>query len=391
MTNVKTARVLALTTAVLVAGAATAGLAAPAGAAAPAGVPAAKAHKAKVRLTDAGCPATLRVPAGPITFAVTNDGAESVSEFEILEGDHILGEVENLAPGLDGDFSLTLKAGTYTTYCPGGDREKGKLIVKGGAGAALSPAAKTAVEQYRAYLVDQAAILVTATKAFAAAVDGGDVAAAKALYGPARIPYERIEPVAETFGNLDPEIDAREGDVPAKDWGGFHKIEKALWVDDTTQGMSEVADELVEHVEELADLIPNVELEPAQIANGSVELLNEVSSSKITGEEERYSRLDLVDFEANVQGSKAAYDTVRPLLAAKNAKLATTIDARFAAVDTALAPYRQGTTFVAYTALTKTDTKTLAQAIDSLAEPLSKVSKRIVTGQTARPDEAPGA
>jgi iron uptake system component EfeO len=348
-----------------------AGMAAPAGAAD-------KVHTVKVKLTDAGCPAKISTPAGATEFKVSNDGADDVSEFEVLDGGHILGEVENLAPGLDGQFSLTLKAGKYTTNCPGGDRAKGKLVVTGGGAAALTPEARAAVDQYRAYVVDQTNQLVTATKAFAAAVESGDVAAAKAAYGPARVPYERIEPVAETFGDLDPEIDARQGDVPAKKWGGFHRIEQALWVNDTMEGMAPVAEELVEDVEKLQALVPNVELEPATVANGSVELLNEVASSKITSEEERYSHLDLVDFQANVEGSKAAYDAVRPLLAAKNPTLAATIDQRFAAVDTALTPYRQGATFVVYTALTPADTKTLAQSIDSLAEPLSKVARQVV-------------
>ena len=102
-----------------------------------------------MRLTDAGCPAKLSVAAGPATFKVSNDGADEVSEFEVLDGGHILGEVENLAPGLDGQFSLTLKAGKYTTSCPGGDRSKGRLVVTGGTGASLTPEAKAAVEQYR--------------------------------------------------------------------------------------------------------------------------------------------------------------------------------------------------------------------------------------------------
>ena len=51
-----------------------------------------------------------------------------------------------------------------------------------------------------------------------------------------------------------------------------------------------------------------------QIANGANELLGEVSASKITGEEERYSHIDLVDFEANVEGAEAAFEAVEPLL-----------------------------------------------------------------------------
>jgi iron uptake system component EfeO len=357
-------------------GAAVSGAVLAGGLAAPA---AAKSTTVKVEINDDGCPAKLTVKAGPTTFKVSNTGSGDVSEFEVLSGNRIIGEKENIAPGLNGDFSLTLKPGTYSTKCPGGSkRSTGKLIVTGTAATKLSADGQAAVDQYRQYLEAQTAELVTATKAFTDAVDAGNLEQAKALYAPSRVAYERIEPVAETFGNLDPKIDAREGDVPKKDWGGFHSIEQKLWVDGTTAGLSDETKDLNDNVATLQNLVKSVELQPAVIANGAVELLNEVSRSKITGEEERYSHTDLVDFEANVQGAEAAYDAVKPILQKKKPQLATELDAEFAAVYTALQPYKSGDTYVLYTALTEADTKALSQAIDALAEPLSKVSKQVV-------------
>ena len=150
------------------------------------------------------------------------------------------------------------------------------------------------------YLEQESAVLVSETKEFTDAVKAGDVAQAKAEFTNARVHYESIEPVAESFGDLDPEIDAREGDVPDAEWGGFHRIEKQLWVDGNTTGMAPVADKLLTDVKELQAKIPGIDLEPAQIANGAVELLNEVAKSKVTGEEDRYSHTDLYDFAANV-------------------------------------------------------------------------------------------
>lgn len=91
------------------------------------------ANVVDVKITDAGCePAELTIPAGATTFDVTNEGADDVTEFEVMDGDEVLGEAENIAPGLSGKFSLTLDAGEYTTYCPGGDTsEHGVLIVEG--------------------------------------------------------------------------------------------------------------------------------------------------------------------------------------------------------------------------------------------------------------------
>jgi iron uptake system EfeUOB component EfeO/EfeM len=229
------------------------------------------------------------------------------------------------------------------------------------------------------YLEQQTAELVSATSRFVDAVKSGEVAEAKALYGPARAPYERIEPVAESFGGLDPAIDARAGDVPTKNWTGFHPLERALWLRGSVSGDGALADRLLRDVKDLQARVKTVELEAAQIANGAVELLGEVSKSKVTGEEERYSHIDLLDFEANVDGARESFQAVRPIVSGSDASLAKTIDRRFADVLGGLARHRTKSGFVSYTTLTPADTRALSRAIDALAEPLSKVGTIVVS------------
>jgi iron uptake system component EfeO len=339
------------------------------------------AKKISFKLTDAGCiPHDARAPAGPITFEAENEGSAKVTEIEVLDGETILGEKENLSDGLSGSFSLTLEEGEYTLRCNGGDDEDGTLTVSGKLASKDSPRVEKAVAQYRKYLEENTDELVAKTRPFVAAVVAGDVAKAKALYPAARIPYERIEPVAESFGDLDPRIDARANDVAPSEFGGFHRIEKALWEEDTAKGMAPVARQLEADVEELQAKVKNVDLQAVQIANGANELLGEVSASKITGEEERYSHIDLVDFEANVEGAQVAFESVEPLLSAKDPQLAKQIEADFKKVYASLDPYRDGAGFVSYTELTAADTRRLAQGIDALAEELSQVPAQIVGG-----------
>jgi iron uptake system component EfeO len=340
----------------------------------------------EVTLTDDGCePNELTATAGPTTFDVTNDGSAAVTEFEVLRDGKILGEVENVASGFERSFTLTLAEGTYDTKCTNGTKEFGTLTVTGGdttgtTVAGDTAAADAAVATYVQYVEQEAGLLIAAATPFVDAVKAGDVEQAKALFGPAREHYETIEPIAESFGDLDPLIDAREGDTDPAEWGGFHRIEQALWVDGDVSQLGPVADDLLANLTRLQELLPTITLEPAQIANGAVELLNEVASSKITGEEDRYSHTDLVDFAANLAGAKSAFDAVRPLLAASDADQAATIDDRFAAVSAALDQYRSddGTGYVPYTDLTPDQTKELAAQVDALAEPLSNVAAAIV-------------
>jgi iron uptake system component EfeO len=342
------------------------------------------AKKLSFELTDAGClPLEAKAPAGPISFEAENTGSSEVTEIEVMEGDTILGEKENISEGLSGSFSLTLDAGRYTIYCPGGDEERGTLTVSGELKAKGSAKADAAVADYREYLEQNADELVAKTKPFVAAVQAGDVAKAKSLYASARIPYERIEPLAESFGSLDPRIDGRESDVPASEFEGFHRIEKALWEEGIAKGMAPVAKQLQADVEELAEEVETVDLQAVQIANGADELLLEVSASKITGEEERYSHTDLVDFEANVEGAEATFEAVKPLLDESDPELSGELEADFKMVFAELEPYRQGNGFVSYAELTQADTRKLARSIDTLAEKLSQVPAAIAQSEHA--------
>jgi iron uptake system component EfeO len=340
-----------------------------------------------VKLTNDGCKADpSTIPAGGVTFKISNEGGSAVSEAELVNGSKILGEKEGLTPGLSGSFSLNLVAGDYEMYCPHAKTERSPFTVTAAsipsstasAGEA-SASLKAATTGYHAYVLEQSKTLVKLTGEFVKAVKAGDIKTAKSLYADSRAPYEAVEPVAESFGDLDPDIDARENDVPKADWRGFHRIEKALWISNSTSGMATVADRLLADVKTLVNKIERTSFQPAQLANGATELLNEVSKSKLTGEEERYSHTDLTDIDANVTGSKTAFELLQPALRLIDAPLATAIADQFKATEILLRRYElTGGGYLPYGKLTSAQVKELTIAVDALAEPLSKVSEKIV-------------
>ncbi|WP_413374188.1 iron uptake system protein EfeO [Paenibacillus taichungensis] len=233
----------------------------------------------------------------------------------------------------------------------------------------------TAVDGYRAFAIEQIDEFVKQTEKFTDAVKAGDLETAKSLYAPARMYYERIEPVAEALGDLDPNIDARDGDVEAADWRGFHRIEKALWEDKTTEGMTDFADTLLSDAKLLRAKVETMDIDASLMVTGAVELLNEVSSSKVTGEEERYSHTDLYDFAANVEGAREIYNLLKDDLAAKDKDLNQQIADRFDALEKELAPFKDGDGYVSYEKLKDEDVKKLSQNLDALAEPLSNMGQ----------------
>jgi FTR1 family protein len=341
------------------------------------------AKQVAIKLTDAGCePASLKLGAGPTEFKVTNAGTGRVSEFEVLSGARILGEKENLVPGLSGSFTINLKPGEYSMACPGGKTAATGVMNVGGAAVAETgaddPLLKSATQSYRSYVESKSAILVDRTEKFVAAIKAGDVAGAKEQFAAARAPYETIEPVAESFGNLDPEIDARVNDVEnGTPWTGFHKIEQGLWVKDSTKGLEPIADKLLADVKRLQAKTKGLTYQPEELANGANGLLDEVSASKITGEEDRYSHTDLSDFEANVEGSESAFGLLAPALRKTDAQLATTIATRFVAVNAELATLKEGGKFPSYDTVDAAQRRKLSQLVNALAEPLSQVAAKL--------------
>ena len=333
-----------------------------------------------VKATDTTCDvATNTLDAGTHVFTVTNSGAKVTEFYVYAAGDRVMGEVENITPGLSRQLRVELPAGTYQTACkPGmiGQGIRAALTVSGSAAALTDDAALSqATASYTRYVTSQTEALVQKTGEFVAAVKAGDVAKSKALYPVARTYYERIEPVAEVFGDLDAKIDGREdGATPELPFSGFHKLEKDLWVGGDISKDGPVADQLLTDVRAVVAKAKAEKLSPLQLANGAKELLDEVANGKITGEEDRYSHTDLWDFAANVDGSQAAVAALRPALEQRDAALVKQIDAGFASVDAELGKYRVGDGWKLHNQLTQPELKNLSDVINALAEPVSKIA-----------------
>jgi len=233
--------------------------------------------------------------------------------------------------------------------------------------------------EYKKYVEDQIDMLLKDTENFAQLLKTGKLEEAKKAYPLIRMAYERSEPIAESFGESDIKIDYRLVDFKEEfkneeGWKGFHRIEKILWEQNTTKGTEKYADDLVNDIKELKAKIATIEVTPDLMVTGAIDLLNEVSTQKITGEEEVFSHTDLYDFRANIEGAQKIFELFRPKLEQKDAKLVTTLDTEFKAVNQLLDKYMiDDNNYKLYTDLTKEDTKALAEAVTKLGEPLSQM------------------
>lgn len=336
-------------------------------------------------------------PAGTVSFTVNNSG-DQVTEFYLLADDGltIKGEAENIGPGLSRDLVVQLSAGDYFTACkPGmtGDGVgKAKFTVTESSAAAkpsvdLAAQIDSANSNYAAYVRDQVAQLATGTDAFAAAYVAGDDDSARALYAPTRAHWERVETIAESFGDLDPKLDLREADLEeGQAWTGWHAIEKDLWPAEAESGFTayapdkrlHLADLLVADTATLKGKVQGLSFTLAQQTNGAIGLLDEVASGKVTGEEEFWSHTDLWDFQANVDGAAVLYAGVRDLLVQEDPDLAESLDSEFASLQTLLDAQRVGDGFTLYTDLTTAQIRALADQVNALGEPLNHLTSALL-------------
>ncbi len=352
-----------------------------------------------VTINDTSCKVSgSNAKSGTLTFTVTNNGT-AVNEFEILAEDQlqIVVERENITPGTTVEVTAQLEPGTYYTASKtnmvGALVEPTKFVVEDSGEEIKISADEQALRDeattnYIAYIKDQAGQLVSATDEFCEAYLAGETAKAKALYPVARSYYERIEPTAEAFGDIDPNLDLREADcaeegVSADEWTGWHAIEKDLFADGaySTEKKQSLVDSLKKDTQSLYDLVYSKDFEVtlSDISNGAISLMEEVATSKITGEEEVFSGTDLYDFQANVEGAKVAYGNVKKLLKTKNADLQSEIDAAFDKVENNLAQYGSiDNGYKNYSDLSEAQVKSLSDDVDVLRASLENLTAAIL-------------
>ncbi|WP_166988002.1 iron uptake system protein EfeO [Canibacter zhoujuaniae] len=363
-----------------------------------------------VTATDTECAVSMsKAEAGVITFSIKNEGSK-VNEFYLLgeNGLTIKTEIENIAPGTSRDLTYVADPGTYFTACKpgmvGADIGKAEFTVSGEVQALPADeqeAIDAALNEYIAYTKQQVQELLPKTEAFVKAYVAGDFDTAKTLYPTTRVHYERIEPTAEQFGDLDPRIDYRKPGAEAENipFEGFHRIEMDMWIDAaranypdediqplTEAERAELGAGLKSAVQELHDLVTSddFELSLADVTNGAVGLLDEVAApdGKLPGEENEFAHTDLFDFYANVEGANVAYESVRKLAESKGetgANLVAELDKQFAAMLALLdtyGSYDKG--FVNYETVTTAERNELGAQLSALSEPLSKLTNTVL-------------
>ncbi|MDR6236770.1 iron uptake system protein EfeO [Pseudomonas oryzihabitans] len=324
-------------------------------------------------------PNALEVPAGPARFRIVNRSDRAV-EWEILDGVLVVEERENIAPGLSQVINATLAPGDYAITCGLLSNPRGTLkVLPTAASEAASKAMPTLTQfigplsEYRVYLNQQSRLLLQGITALQQALAAGDLQQARDAYAAARLPYQRLAATAQRFAELDNRLNARADYYEKREqdpaFGGFHRIEQGLFVADSTAGLEPVAARLQQDATALRDALLGQSLPPEQLSGNAARLLHNLASTRISGEEERYSQLVLPGFAANLEGTRKVIDLLRPLLSKGHQDLQQQLDSQAQAFADALGDQQRP-----YANLSASDRDRIAKAAQALADSLDQVA-----------------
>ncbi|MBT2372907.1 iron uptake system protein EfeO [Pseudomonas fluorescens] len=329
-------------------------------------------------------PNALTVPAGRASFRIINRSDRAV-EWEILDGVLVVEERENIAPGLSQVINANLLPGDYAITCGLLSNPRGTLHVTPTAESDAQAKAKPSMvafigplSEFRVYLSGQGGALIKAVSALDQAIAAGDLSHAQALYVPAREAYQRLAPASQRLAELDNAINARADYFEKREqdpaFSGFHRIEYALFQQRSTDGLTPIGQRLLTDVTTLKQQLLAQSLPPEQLVSILVRNLNSLADVRAaSGEEERYSHIDLNGFAANLDVTRKVVDLMRPLLSKSAADLLPGIDSALTAFDAELEGLKVDNHYTTYDSVTADQRKQIADKAKALAVALDGI------------------
>ena len=329
-------------------------------------------------------PNELTVPAGFNSFRIVN-ASERAVEWEILDGVLVIEERENIAPGLSQVINATLNPGDYAITCGLLSNPRGKLHVTPTAESEAKAKARPSMvafigplSEFRVYVSSQSNALIKAVEALSQAISSGDLAQAQTLYVPAREAYQRLAPAAQRLGELDNTLNARADYFEKREqdpgFSGFHRLEYGLFDQRSTQGLTPVAEQLQANAALLKQQLMAQSLPPEQLVSIVSRTLHNMADTRATsGEEERYSHIDLNGFAANLQTTRKVVDLLRPLLAKNNADVLLNIDNASTALDTELDTFKTAQGYATYDTVSAAQRQAISNKAKALADALDGI------------------
>jgi high-affinity iron transporter len=323
---------------------------------------------------------------GRQTFQMHNTG-DKTSEVYLVDPatNAVYGEIEGLAPGTTRALVATVGGGTYAWRCvpTGGAAVTSKAVRVAGSGSAKAVVPVSAQDlagplaQYKAYVDQGLATLVTQTRALAADVKGGRLAKARTDWLTAHRTYASLGAAYGTFEDFDQRIDGRADGLPGgvhdKDFTGFLRVEHGLWHGEPATSLTGPAEQLAVDAAGLREAFPHQDFDPGDLPLRAHEILENTLQFELTADTDEGSGTNLATADANLAGTRELLTVLRPLLTTRSPHLLPTVDADIARLQALLDAARHGASWTPVERLDQTARARLDGATGQLLEDLSPV------------------
>jgi iron uptake system component EfeO len=343
--------------------------------------------KVQIGLSDCGSGWTKAV-AGQQDFLLVNSDLRD-GEAQLIDPatGAVYAEVEPMGSGSSAEMRIVLGHGSFAFRCVMEDdgASTGPTVTISGTMATpvapvlpvtwndLVPVTKAA----ETYVLGGIPGLITDTQALRADLGRGDVAAARRDWLPAHLDYERLGAAYNAFGAADAEInglpDGLPGGVADPKFTGFHRLEYGLWHGQSAGALVPVADALITAERGLQTSFPNT-LDPTDVSIRAHEITENTVQFTLTGRDNLGSDSSLATARANLDGTKAMLNLLRPLLTPRYSGLPK-LDTLLTTTDQDLAGLRQADgTYPALVALPSATRERVDGDFSQLSEQLAPVA-----------------
>ncbi|WIX76110.1 EfeM/EfeO family lipoprotein [Amycolatopsis carbonis] len=266
---------------------------------------------------------------GPQTLRVRNTAAVTM-EVELVDPatGTVFGELEGVGSGTTRSLPVSLAGGAYALRCApedgtpflgpavrisGGAQRPGPAVVPVTYADLLEP-----LRKYHAYVADGLTALAGQTAQLTRTVHSGDRAAAERAWLTAHLTYERLGAAYDAFGDADGAINGTTaglaGGVPDPGFTGFHRLENGLWHNEILSALEPVATRLDADVQDLRAGFGDTQIDQNDLGLRAHEIMENTLQFELTGRTDYGSGSTLATAQANVTGTRAVLDVLRPLL-----------------------------------------------------------------------------
>ena len=268
-------------------------------------------------------------------FDVHNSATDAAEVYLTDSSGALLGEVDGLAPGTTRPIEVSLGRGSYAFRCLVEDTDAVTgSTVRISSGAAKGGPAVQPVNQhdvipptlaYQKWVSGGFGDVVGKIDTLRAAVDDGDLPAARTAWLPAHLAFTRLGGAYGAFGDLGGAVDGTDAGLPGgvhdKDFTGFHRVEYGLWHGESAKSLRGPADQLAKDIRALRADWADTRMDPLDTGLRAHEITEDSIQFDLTGRSDFGSGTSLATARAGLDGTVELLKVLRPLLVSRDPQL----------------------------------------------------------------------